>query len=127
MISLKELNPHNYPTTPEIDANLEELLKRLNVLRAAYGKPLTITSGLRSNEQQQALIAAGKSNAPKSKHLRGLAADVYDPNGEFWAWLMVNMELLESTGIWLESKNATPTWTHCQIISPNSGKRIFDP
>lgn len=127
MISLKELNPHNYPTTSEIDANLDELLKRLNVLRAAYGKPLTITSGLRSNEQQQALIAAGKSNAPKSKHCIGAAADIYDPNGEFWSWLMVNMELLESTGIWLESKNATPTWVHCQIFPPLSNKRVFNP
>ena len=57
MISLLELNSHGYPTTPEIDKNLATLLERLNKVREGYGIPMTVTSGLRSDAQQAALIA----------------------------------------------------------------------
>lgn len=113
--------------TPEIDSNLQVLLERLNVIRLAYGKPMTITSGLRSQAQQDALIKAGKSNAPKSKHLFGQAADIFDPRGELKIWLMQNIKLLEDVGIWLEDFGSTPTWVHMQCVPPNSGKRIFIP
>ena len=127
MISLTELNPHSYPTTPEIDANLSVLLDRINVVRAVYGIPMTVTSGLRSQAQQDALIAAGKSNAPKSHHLTGEACDIADADGALWRWCMVNMQVLIDTGLWLEDKSATPTWVHFQIVPPKSGKRIFIP
>lgn len=127
MISLKELNPKGYPTTDKIDGNLLELQRRLNIIREAYGKPFKITSGLRSAEQQRALIAAGNSNAPKSKHLIGAAADVFDPQGELKVWLMQHLGLLEQVGLWLEDLSATPTWVHFQILPPVSGKRIFKP
>ncbi len=126
MISLKELNPHGYPTTPEIDANLQILLTRLNAVRSAYGKPMTITSGLRSNAQQQGLIEAGKSNAVHSKHLSGQAADIAD-DGKLKAWVMVNLALIEEIGLWMEAFESTPTWVHMQIIAPKSGKRFFIP
>lgn len=125
MISLSELNPHKYPTNPEIDANLQTLLERLNVLRKSYGKPMTISSGLRSEAQQEALIAAGKSNAPKSKHLIGAAADIADGSGEFYDWCKTNEELLEQTGLWCEERQGG--WQHLQILPPKSGKRWFFP
>lgn len=127
MISLKELNPRKYPTTPEIDANLVILKDRLNAIRAAWARPMTVTSGLRSTEQQKALISQNKSNATHSKHLYGQAADIFDPKGELKVWLMQNIKLLEDIGLWLEDFAATPTWVHFQIVPPKSGKRIFKP
>ena len=127
MISLYELNQHGYPTTPEIDANLAILLEKINQVRKAWGVPMIVDSGLRSAEQQQQLIAEGKSNAPKSKHLTGQAVDIADKNGELKKWVLENMPLMEQIGFWFEDFNSTPSWVHFQIVPPASGKRIFIP
>jgi hypothetical protein len=123
VISAKELNPHNYPTTPEVAANLNNLLIIMNKVRDAYGKPMLITSGLRSDADQARI----NPKAPKSNHILGLACDVSDPNGELWAWCMLNMPLFEALGVYFEDKNKTPQWVHYQIVAPKSGKRIFTP
>lgn len=127
MIKLSELNKRNYPTTPMIEQNLHELCRRLNIVRKAYGKPMIVTSGLRSEKQQQELIKAGKSNAPKSKHLTGHAADISDPNGELAKWCLENVKVLEEAGLWCEDFNFTPTWCHFQTVPPRSGNRFFKP
>jgi uncharacterized protein YcbK (DUF882 family) len=127
LIKLWELNPRKHPTNPQIDSNLLVLCQRLNVIRAAYGKPMVITSGLRSEKQQSELIKAGRSNAPKSKHLTGHAADVSDPNGELAAWCLANVKVLEQAGLWVEDPKYTPTWVHFQSASPGSGRRFFKP
>lgn len=123
MISMKELNPHNYTTDSTIETNLTKLLGILNQIRTAYGKPMTITSGLRNQADQDRI----NPKAPKSNHLMGLAADISDPNGAFWAWCVLNMPMMEKLGVYFEDKNSSPTWTHCQIVPPKSGKRIFKP
>lgn len=127
MISLSELNKHNYPTTPEIDANLQDLLTKINIIRTAYNKPMAVTSGLRSDDQQKELIAQGKSTATQSKHLTGQAVDIYDPNGELKSWVVANIALMETTGFWFEDFGSTPNWVHWQILAPHSGKRFFIP
>lgn len=127
MISLKELNPHNYPTTPEIEENLNILLTKLNKIRKVYGKPMTINSGLRDYSQQLDLIKAGKSNALHSKHLVGQAADIADPSGEFKKFVLANISLFENVGLYMEDFKYTPTWVHCQSVPPKSGKRFFIP
>lgn len=96
-------------------------------MRAAYGKPMTVTSGLRSEKQQQELIKAGRSNAPKSKHLTGHAADISDPDGELAKWCKANVAVLEKAGLWMEDPDFTPTWCHFQTVPPNSGRRFFKP
>lgn len=126
-ISLEELNPHKYPTTPEIDANLQILYSRINQVRQAYNKPMIVTSGLRSEAQQQQLIADGKSNASKSKHLTGQAVDIQDKDEELRKWVERNIKLMEEIGFWFEDFNHTKGWIHFQSISPRSGKRIFIP
>ena len=125
MISAGELNQHNYPTTPEIDANLKILLAKINEVRLAYNIPMTVTSGLRSDEQQQALIAAGKSNAPKSHHLTGEACDILDTDGKLWAWTQANNDLMIKIGLWMENRQGP--WQHYQIVPPKSGNRWFNP
>jgi len=110
-----------------IEANLHELCRRLNIVRAAYGKPMIVTSGLRSESQQAELIKAGKSNATKSKHLTGHAADIADPEHDLINFLKANVKLMEQVGIWCEHESATTNWCHIQITPPRSGNRWFYP
>lgn len=123
MISLQELNPHSYPTTQEIDDNLQTLLTRVNVIREAWGKPMTVTSGLRSAADQQRI----NPNAPKSKHLIGAAVDIYDPDKDLQKWCKDNEQILADNQLWMEDFSATPNWCHFQIFSPKSGHRWFIP
>lgn len=123
MITLRELNPHGYETTPEIDSNLSTLLTRLNVIRAAWGRPMIVTSGLRSIADQMRI----NPNAPKSKHLIGAAADISDPKRELQTWLLKNRPLLKKTGLWCEHFSATANWVHMQCLPSKSGKRFFPP
>jgi uncharacterized protein YcbK (DUF882 family) len=123
MITLKELNKNGYKTTPEQDANLAILLERMNKVRAAYGKPMTVTSGLRSDADQARI----NPKAPKSKHLLGQACDIKDPNGELDEWCKANVKLLEEIGLWIEDAAYTVGWTHFQIVGPKSGRRFFIP
>ena len=126
-ISLAELNPHGYPTDPEIDKNLMILLDRINQVRNVYGSPMTVTSGLRSDDQQKALIAVGKSTATKSNHLTGSAVDILDENRNLTAWVKANMSLMEQIGMWFEDFDHTPCCVHFQILPPKSGNRVFIP
>lgn len=121
-IKMEELNPHNYPTTLIIDANLRILCDKMNEVRNAYGSPMIITSGLRSEAQQQQLISDGKSNAPKSHHLSGEACDIADSDKKLTEWVKNNMPLMEQIGLWFEDFGHTPTWVHFQICQYSSWK-----
>jgi hypothetical protein len=127
MITMKELNPHNYPMSPVVEKNMKILFDRMNEIRQAYGKPMTITSGLRSDEKQAELIAQGKSSAKFSKHLAGAACDVYDPNKELAHWCLANEDILRRIGLWCEHPDYTKNWVHFQVMAPASGKRFFIP
>lgn len=127
MITLKQLNPYNYPLSKEIEDNLLELQARINKLEEAYGKRFRITSGLRSDAQQAALIKAGKSTATKSNHLIGKAADIADADGKLKDWAVKNEALLAEIELWCEAPTATPQWLHVQICPPKSGRRFFNP
>jgi len=122
-ISLLELNSHGHPTTPEIDANLNILLKRINKVRDAYGVAMIVTSGLRSGAQQMAV----NPKAPKSHHLTGEAVDILDQGGKLKAWVNENIKLIEEIGLWMEAFESTPNWVHFQIVAPRSGNRFFIP
>jgi hypothetical protein len=122
MISLKELNPHSYPTTPEIDANLAILLDKLNKIRISWAKPMIITSGLRSEADQLRINPA----ALKSNHRIGAAADISDPKLELTAWLKgPGAALVEELNVYFEEGNKN--WVHCQIFAPRSKNRWFLP
>lgn len=122
MISLQELNKNNYPTTPEIDANLQVLLQRVNVIRTEWNRPMIVTSGLRSEADQQRI----NPKAPKSNHLIGAAVDIYDPDLKITAWLKENdSQRLVDAQLWCEEGNSN--WVHFQIFPPHSGNRWFLP
>lgn len=119
--------------SPEIQANLKVLLDKANRLRAKYGKPLIVTSGIRSMEHHLEIYAqkgiTDKNKIPmKSKHLFGQAVDFYDPKKELQSWCLVNKDFLKELGVWLEDFNHTPNWVHIQIVpygSYKEGKSIW--
>ena len=68
--------------------------------------------------------------APQSSHQEGLAVDRYDPEDLIDKWCMAHSEvggLLESCGIYIEHPSKTDGWSHWQIRSPKSGRRVFFP
>lgn len=122
MISMQELNPHNYPTTPEIDTNLNKLYEVMNKVRDAYGKPMIVNSGLRSMEDQMRI----NPSAPKSKHLIGAACDIADSSGELYDWCKANEQTLKDCGVAaLEERRGG--WQHFQILPVVSGHFWFIP
>lgn len=115
----------------DIQKNIEQLLEKMNKVRDLYGKPMIITSGLRTKEDQIRIYKekgiTDLSKIPmKSKHLQGLAVDVYDPSGELNQWCKDNEEKLREIGVWLEARQGN--WQHFQIEqygSYTSKKSIF--
>lgn len=118
--------------TPIQKSNLNILLEKINAIRIAYAKPMTVSSGLRTMTHHLEIYAkkgiTDKSKIPmKSRHLTGQAVDIKDVNGELKKWVLKNVDLLSSIGLWCEAFVSTPTWIHFQIIPPASGKRFFNP
>lgn len=128
MITREELNPNKVKLLPAGKLAFERLYKNINEIRRYYGKPLFVTSGVRSYLDQMRIDkAAGRKPAYGSMHLKGAAVDIADKNHALWNWLMDNMPLVEKLGFFLEDKRWTDSWVHLQVIAPKSGNRIFQP
>lgn len=123
MISREELNPHGYKLTPIQEENQEKLFGAINLVREEYGKPMIVTSGVRSKEDQLRINPRVKNSA----HMQGAAVDISDPDGSLWGWCMDHIDRLIQFGLYLESRSYTPRWVHFQCIPPHSGNRIFLP
>lgn len=113
-------------------ANLAILLERINKIRSAYGKPMTVTSGYRSMEDHLRIYrekgVTDQSKIPmKSRHLSGRAVDIGDGDKKLKEWILDNVALLESVGLWCEDFSTTDNWVHFQTVPPGSGKRFFMP
>ena len=132
----------NQKCPPELEDNLNQLLKAMNIIRSAYGKPMIVSSGYRSRDRQIEIYAnkACKKEFPfedgvfvmskvplGSSHLYCTACDISDPKGELKAWIKKNIPLLEKAGLYCEDFNYTNTWVHFQTTKPKSGKRFFVP
>jgi uncharacterized protein YcbK (DUF882 family) len=138
-ITLKEIiKDADFNALPsDIQDNLMELLEKVNKLRAAYGKPMIVTSGLRTMADHLRIYkqkakregkAFDQSKVPmKSRHLFGQAIDVSDPKKELQKWCLANVKKLEEIGLWCEDFAYTPNWLHVQIVQPKSGNRFFIP
>lgn len=114
-----------YPAeyTKQISSNLDVLCEKMNVIRSAYGSPMTVSSGWRP----PTLNAATKNAAKTSKHLFGLACDIEDLDNVLWNWCISNLDILQSLGLYLEDRRWTPSWVHFQCGPPSSLKRIYIP
>src|ERR1019366_1590727 len=109
------------------------LLDKLNKVREKYGKPLKVSSGLRSmghhiqiykDKAAAAGISFDMKKVPfKSKHLYGQAGDLVPEDLEdFKQWCLDNDDFLRDLGIWMESFDSTPTWVHMQSVPYSSFK-----
>jgi len=134
MISLNELLSGQCTfneCTDEQKKNLTILLEKVNKVRLAYGKPMIVTSGLRTTKHHLDIYARKGVYPPKvpmkSNHLFGKAVDFADGNGELKKWVLNNMKVMEDAGLWMEDFSATKTWLHVQITPPKSGNRFFKP
>lgn len=117
--------------------NLNILLQRINIIRKEYNKPMTVTSGYRSESDHlriyKELAEKRKQEFDKNKipwgsgHLKGECVDISDPNGELKDWLLKNLDLCKKVGLWLEDFRYTKGWVHFGIQPPVSKKRIFIP
>lgn len=120
----------------EIRRNAELIVELVNKLLrglAATDVPVetsprtgsVLSSGWRPPEVNEATPGA----APKSHHLAGRAADLYDPEGAIDDYLITleGQELLKSLGLWMEHPSATKGWCHVQSVPPRSGRRVFYP
>ena len=122
--------------TLEVKANAEKTVKLVNSLLAVMEAE---GMKLEAHPVSQSLVSSGwrppqinrqvKGAAPKSKHMTGEAVDLYDPEGDIDNFLMsgAGQRVLASLGIWIEHPSATKSWSHCQIVPPRSGMRVFYP
>jgi hypothetical protein len=99
--------------------NLHVLLDKVNQIRLAWNKPMTVSSGYRTMKHHLEIYAKKGIYPPhvpmKSAHLSGEACDIFDPNKDLQAWCKANVTLLHSIGIWMEMFSATPNWCHFQV------------
>lgn len=116
----------------ELEKNLLDLLIKMNKVRDAWGKPMTVSSGWRSKGDQLRIYKEKGITDPakipmRSKHFFCQAVDIYDPKRELQKWIKENIKLVEEIGLWMEDFSATPNWVHFQTVPPASNKRFFLP
>lgn len=143
MIQIKELCSI-YDYIPEDHKlHLSHLHYALNSIRSHYKKPMVVTSGYRTANEQQAIYAkrnearAFKGLPPlpvpmQSLHCIGAAADILDTTGEFAAFIQDNPALYQRLDVYFEdftvTKPGTPQgWIHIALFPPLSQKRFFFP
>lgn len=104
-------------------ANLNTLIPRVNELLSRFGEYRSCNSGFRTIEDQKRI----NPKSMKSNHLKAAAIDLEDNNRKLQKWITKNAHVLEEIGLYCEAFAHTPTWVHCQIVSPKSNKRFFTP
>jgi hypothetical protein len=141
MLSLEEII-HCGKAPQDLDpaklAQEQDLLDRVNKVRLAWGKPMTVTSGIRTWADQLRIYAAkgitDLAHIPSKSHhletvLDSAAVDIYDSGLEITAWLKANPNILEDADLWCEDHNAN--WVHFQNKAFGSyqsgGTRWFNP
>lgn len=98
---------------------LEDLLVRVNLIRTAWNRPMIVTSGYRTAQDQARINPKVKQSA----HMIGQAVDISDPEGNLYRYLEANVPLLEKAGLWVEA--GTHGWVHLQ--SRKASRRFFIP
>ena len=135
MITMKELLSNQVETLEildkEIQVNLKVLLEKVNLVRSLYGKPMIVTSGLRTKKHHLEIYKRKGIFPPKvpmkSNHLFGRAVDFADGDGKLKKWILENIKQIEEIGLYMEDFGATKTWVHFQTNPPKSGNRFFKP
>lgn len=127
---------HALSLSTQIRANAArtvEIVNKLLVLAKTAGVGLEVHprtgTVLSSGWRPPAINATTPGAAPRSKHLLGLAADIYDPDGDLDEWLMSEsgQRVMVDLGLWHEHPACTRGWAHVQTVPPRSGRRTFYP
>lgn len=110
--------------------NAENLLKKVNVLREAWNKPMIVTSGYRTLQDHLRIYSQKKVPQDKipmsSAHLSGESIDIYDPGLLITKWLKENdSSRLQALDLYCEE--GPSNWVHIQTRKPKSARRWFLP
>lgn len=105
-----------FPLTPELNINLDNLLIAVNKLRDLYGSPMYVSSGYRPGHYNK--DAGGAADSP---HVICMAVDFHDIDNKIKNW--ITEDILTQCGLYQEDPKHTPTWIHVDI-RPRS-HRIF--
>ena len=111
----------NAARTVETANALLVLAKTAGVTLEAHPRTRSIvSSGWRPPD-----INAGTAGAAlRSLHMRCLAIDLFDPDGDLDDWLFsVADTVLKDLGLWMEHPAATKGWAHVQLVPQGSYKR----
>jgi uncharacterized protein YcbK (DUF882 family) len=104
----KEFESKDGAVMPEdIKKNIQALVKDLEVIRSALGKPMRISSGYRSPAQNEKV--GGKS---QSYHMKGMAVDFYVPTLTTKQIRDVIETLISQGKIKQGGLGTYPTWVH---------------
>ena len=124
MISLQEMMGLNKyeDLTSELQANAQEELRRVNIFRGIYDKPMYVNSGYRTVEHNASI-----GGAKNSSHCTCQAIDFKDNDGELKKYISENPDILEKADLYMEAPESTPGWCHLQSRPIPSGNRIFKP
>lgn len=110
----------NFPTFEAVD-NLNELVEKiLDPLRAAYGLPITVSSGYRCEALNRAV-----KGVSSSVHMKGLAADL-QVGGSFQKFVDFTVNWLKKSGTRFDQciieSNGKARWLHISLKN-NSGQQ----
>lgn len=119
---------HFEPPSPEVYANAQEMLRRVNALLAECAHiPAAAAPSQTSGWRPVGYNATVPGAAVGSRHITGEAIDLSDPGGELDEFLFDNPHLLAKHELWAEHPLATKNWVHLQSVPPRSGRRHFYP
>jgi hypothetical protein len=133
MINLNELNPKGFALTKDQQANLKVLHRAMNLVRHKYGKPMIVSSGVRTIDDHKRIYMEKATKQgiknPRipmgSKHLSAQAVDIADKDGSLYRWCKDNEAVLVEANLYCEE--GTSGWVHFQCVAPASGNRWFKP
>ena len=119
----RELYPNEF--AQYISDNAILLLKSVNPFLIELGiNNAEVSSGWRPNS----LNANVPNAAQHSNHTIGKAVDIKDPDGKLDNLFRAHPELLRKYGLFLESPDSTPGWSHLDIATrTDRPSRIFNP
>lgn len=90
----------------------QSIIDKLDEIRAAYGKAITLTSVKRCEAHNKKI-----GGAPKSAHVEGIAADLRR-SPDLLKFILDNAERF---GIWIEDPTKTATWIHIDLRKRDVG------
>jgi Peptidase M15. len=89
------------------DTRIDEILESVNIVRDAYGKPMSPSCFYRTVEWDKS-----KGRSGGSTHCQLMAVDFNDKDGKLDEWCLSNLDVLERAGLWLEDPRYTIGWVH---------------